>query len=168
MVVFLAGSSENVDMRSFIEDQQLRLPPHFGQMYTKRRRREKRRWLIGYWRTICSVWNHSCSSANISPVRSPLLIFLSLNLWNALPSVPFPWVQVALPELRYIKASMLHSWQPALHCPDVITTLLPWNRSFLALWQLSNPPLSSSRFATLKTVCSFGCQNKENFPVTVV
>jgi len=100
------------------------------------------------------------------PLSLFLSLFLSLDLFlmllNILPPVPWLGVQVALPELHYIKASMLHSWQPALHCPDVITTLRPWNRSILALWQLGNPPLSRSVFASwkIKLVCSFGCQNK--------
>lgn len=150
-------------MRSFIEDQQLRLPQHFGQMYTAREGRRKG----SDWLVIDGLFVPSetiPAALPIFPVPSHLLIFLSLNLWNGLPSVPFPWVQVALPELHYIKASMLHSWQPALHCPDVITTLLPWNRSLLALWQLSNPPLSSSMFATLENCLFFWLPKQRKFP----
>lgn len=73
------------------------------------------------------------------PLCSLLLCWLlcsSLMLLNVLPSVPLLRVQGVLPELHYIKASMLHAWQPTLHFSYVITTLLPWNWSILALWQL--------------------------------
>lgn len=43
----------------------------------------------------------------------------------------------------------------------------PWNWSVLALWQLVNPPLSSSVSTIPKTICSLGCQNKAYFPATL-
>lgn len=84
---------------------------------------------------LCSLSLFQSLLLSLSSISLPLMLL------NALPSVPSLWVQVALPDLHYMKASMLRSWQPALHCPDVITTRLPWNWSFLALWQLGNPPL---------------------------
>lgn len=90
-----------------------------------------------------------------------------LKILNVLPSLPELWVRMALSELHYVKARMPHSWQPALHCPDVITILRPWNWSVLALWELVNPPLSSSVSTIPKTICSLGCQNKAYFPATL-
>lgn len=93
---------------------------------------------------------------------------LSRNTLNVLRCLTELRVQVALLELHYVKKSMPHSWQRALHCPDVITILHPWNWSILALWHFSNPPLSSSVSTTPKTICSPGCQNKAHFPTTLV
>lgn len=73
---------------------------------------------------------------------SPSLVMsLSLTILSLLPAAvsEFRGFAGAPPKSNSAKASMLHSWQPALHRPDVIAILRPWNWSVLAPWQLRNP-----------------------------
>lgn len=179
----LAGSSENIDMFSPMVENQLGSLQYFGQLYTGEEGREGGDVKVSHWLDIDGSFLPSKIILPSFPVFLLFSLFfilhfslslslsVSLMLWNVLPSVPSPWVQGPLPQLHYIKASMLHPWQPTLHFPDVITTVLPWNRSVLALWQFGNPPLSTSVFPAdhhVKKLCSLGCQNKACFPVTLM
>lgn len=150
-----AGVSENTDMLPLIGEKQSRSLQQFGYVFAGEEGEGGGGLKVSDWMAIDMLYFPSETRLLLLPVFPllsfclscsvfSLLISLSLKLPSVLLCVPLQWVQGALPELHYIKAGMLRSWQPALHCPDVITTLLPWNWSVLALWQLGNPPLSSS------------------------
>lgn len=74
----------------------------------------------------------------------------------------------APPKSNSAKASMLHSWQPALHRPDVIAILRPWNWSVLAPWQLRNPLALWLCVRISKNNMFFWLPKQTAFPPTLV
>lgn len=91
---------------------------------------------------VCDLFHmkhtwHSCQRFLFAPFLVSFTLLITLLISDAIKCFTVcALAQGVLLELHYIKASMLHAWQPTLHFSYVITTLLPWNWSILALWQL--------------------------------
>lgn len=91
---------------------------------------------------VCDLFHmkhtwHSCQRFLFAPFLVSFTLLITLLISDAIKCFTVcALAQGVLLELHYIKASMLHAWQPTLHFSYVFTTLLPWNWSILALWQL--------------------------------
>ena len=132
--MLLAGSSENADMQFVVISEKQWLQP-FGQMYPGEEG-EVIDWLLMDY--LSEIILPCLPVLPLFPLfqSPPLPISLSLMLLNVSPSVPSPWVQVALPELHYIKAK---------HAALMTTCItLPWCHR-------SSAPLKSERLGTLTT-----------------